>query len=487
MVLLAACNFSIRFPLHSKPFLRILLGMNVHQVDFSEGKVSSCILRLSFPLIIAEIVNLLYNMVDRIFIGHIPGVGSAALSGIGLCFPIISLISAFARLYGFNGGAPLCSMARGNGDKEEASYVMGNSVALAIVTGIIIEVVLLVFLKPILYAFGASDISYVYASDYLRIYSLGSVAVLLTLTMNAFINSQGFSQVGMISVLIGALTNIVLDPILIFKFGLGVKGAAIATVISQTLSALYALFFLIGKNAEIELNFKYFKLKRSRCFRIIALGTSGFTMGATNSLVQLVCNKMAFMTGGDLYVGVMTILNSVREIFSTPISGIGSGASPVMSFNYGRRDGERVRKASNFTLYSTLLISLTVWLVVFLFPRYVAMLFTDDAILIDSSVRALKIYFFGFVFMSFQTAGQQTFVALGKAKHAVFFSLFRKVIIVVPLTIILPYFFSSDGVVLAEPISNVVGGLAAYITMRRVVMPELDQMKEESSSKSGGR
>lgn len=326
-----------------------------------------------------------------------------------------------------------------------------------------------------------------YASDYLRIYSLGSVAVLLTLTMNAFINSQGFSQVGMISVLIGALTNIVLDPILIFKFGLGVKGAAIATVISQTLSALYALIFLIGKNAEIKLNFKYFKLKRSRCLRIIAIGTSGFTMGATNSLVLLVCNKMAFMTGGDLYVGVMTILNSVREIFSTPISGIGSGVSPVMSFNYGRRDGERVRKASNFTLYSTLLISLTVWLVVFLFPHYVAMLFTDDAILIDSSVRALKIYFFGFVFMSFQTAGQQTFVALGKAKHAVFFSLFRKVIIVVPLTIILPYFFSSDGVVLAEPISNVVGGLAAYITMRRVVMPELDQMKEKSSPKSGGR
>ena len=457
--------------------------MHVHQVDFSKGKVSSCILRLSFPLIVAEIVNLLYNMVDRIYIGHIPGVGSAALSGIGLCFPIISLISAFARLYGFNGGSPLCSMARGRGDEEEAHYVMGNSIFLSIITGLVIELILLVFLKPILYAFGASDISYVYASSYLRIYALGTIPVLITLTMNAFINSQGFSQIGMISVLIGAVTNIVLDPILIFRFSLGVKGAAIATVISQTLSALFAIRFLTGKDAEIKLSIKYFRLKRERCLRIVSLGTSGFTMGATNSIVQLVCNKMAFIYGGDLYVGVMTILNSVREIFSTPINGLGSGASPVMSYNYGRGDGDRVRRASNYTLLSTLAISGTVWIIVILLPGLMARLFTEDATLIEAAVPALKIYFFGFIFMSFQTAGQQTFVALGKAKYAIFFSLFRKVIIVVPLTLLLPSMFGVNGVMLAEPISNVVGGLAAYLTMRHVVMPELKALDEKSSSR----
>ncbi len=457
--------------------------MHVHQVDFSKGKVSSCILRLSFPLIVAEIVNLLYNMVDRIYIGHIPGVGSAALSGIGLCFPIISLISAFARLYGFNGGSPLCSMARGRGDEEEAHYVMGNSVFLSIITGLVIELILLVFLKPILYAFGASDVSYIYASSYLRIYALGTVPVLITLTMNAFINSQGFSQIGMISVLIGAVTNIVLDPILIFKFSLGVQGAAIATVISQSLSALFAIRFLTGKDAEIKLSFKYFKLKGERCMRIVSLGTSGFTMGATNSIVQLVCNKMAFLYGGDLYVGVMTILNSVREIFSTPINGLGSGASPVMSYNYGRGDGDRVRRASNYTVFSTLAISGFVWIIVLLFPGLMARLFTEDATLIEAAVPALKIYFFGFIFMSFQTSGQQTFVALGKAKYAIFFSLFRKVIIVVPLTLLLPLIFGVNGVMLAEPISNVVGGLAAYLTMRHVVMPELKALDEKSSSR----
>ncbi len=457
--------------------------MHVHQVDFSKGKVSSCILRLSFPLIVAEIVNLLYNMVDRIYIGHIPGVGSAALSGIGLCFPIISLISAFARLYGFNGGSPLCSMARGRGDEEEAHYVMGNSVFLSIITGLVIELILLVFLKPILYAFGASDVSYIYASSYLRIYALGTVPVLITLTMNAFINSQGFSQIGMISVLIGAVTNIVLDPILIFRFSLGVQGAAIATVISQSLSALFAIRFLTGKDAEIKLSFKYFKLKGERCMRIVSLGTSGFTMGATNSIVQLVCNKMAFLYGGDLYVGVMTILNSVREIFSTPINGLGSGASPVMSYNYGRGDGDRVRRASNYTVFSTLAISGFVWIIVLLFPGLMARLFTEDATLIEAAVPALKIYFFGFIFMSFQTSGQQTFVALGKAKYAIFFSLFRKVIIVVPLTLILPLIFGVNGVMLAEPISNVVGGLAAYLTMRHVVMPELKALDEKSSSR----
>ena len=401
-----------------------------------------------------------------------------ALTGLGLCFPIISLISAFAKLYGPNGGAPLCAMARGKGDLKEASLVMGNSFLMSVITGFSLMLVVLVFNKPILYAFGASDLTYPYARDYLMIYSVGTIPVLVTLSMNAFINSQGFAMIGMLTVIIGAVINIVLDPILIFVFDLGVKGAAIATVFSQSVSCIFAVAFLCGRNVELRLRFQDMKLGGRRCWKIIALGTSGFTMGATNSIVQLVCNKCAFIWGGDLYVGVMTILNSVREVYNTVMNGIGSGASPVMSYNYGARNGQRTIKASNFTLVCTFTYALIAWLVIIIFPHAMAMLFTQDLAMIEASASALKIYFFGFFFMAFQTAGQQTFVALGKAKQAVFFSLFRKVIIVVPLTILLPYIFGINGVMMAEPISNVIGGLAAYLSMRHMVMPELKAMDE---------
>ena len=453
--------------------------MKVHQADFSQGKVSSLILRVSFPLIVAELVNLLYNMVDRIYIGHLAANGSLALTGLGLCFPVISLISAFAKLFGSNGGAPLCAMARGRKDEREASLVMGNSFMLSVVTGAVLMTIVLIFHRPILYAFGASNATYPYARDYLIIYSLGTIPVLVTLSMNAFINSQGFATIGMVTVLIGAVINIVLDPIFIFVFGLGVKGAAIATVFSQTVSCIFAVSFLCGKSVELKLRFRDMRLDARRCKEIIALGTSGFTMGATNSLVQLVCNKCAFIWGGDLYVGVMTILNSVREIYSTVINGIGGGSTPVMSFNYGARNGARTRKASDWTLIFIFAYAMIVWLAVLIFPRTMAMFFTQDAAMLDASVSALRIYFFGFIFMALQTAGQQTFVALGKAKQAVFFSLFRKVIIVVPLTIALPYIFGINGVMLAEPISNVIGGCASYFTMRHMVMPELKAMDAE--------
>lgn len=455
--------------------------MHIHQADFSKGKVSSLILRVSFPLIVAELVNLLYNMVDRIYIGHLAENGSLALTGLGLCFPVISLISAFAKLFGPNGGAPLCAMARGSGDNKEASLVMGNSFSLSIVTGLVLMVIVLVFNRPILYAFGASDATYPFARDYLMIYSLGTVPVLVTLSMNAFINSQGFAMMGMLTVIIGAVINIILDPILIFVFGLGVKGAAIATVFSQTISCVFAVGFLCSHSVELRLRLSDMRIGLRRAGRIIALGTSGFTMGATNSIVQLVCNKCAFIWGGDLYVGVMTIMNSVREIYNTVMNGIGSGASPVMSYNYGARNGERTMKASNFTLLCTFVYAILAWSLIILFPHDMAMLFTQDAAMIDAAAAAMRIYFFGFFFMAFQTAGQQTYVALGKAKQAIFFSLFRKVIIVVPLTIILPYFFGVNGVMLAEPISNVIGGLAAYLSMRHLVFPELRAMAKESA------
>ena len=450
--------------------------MEIRHADFSSGRVSSLIVSVSLPLILAELVNLLYSMVDRIYIGHIPEVGSTALTGLGLCFPIISLISAFARLFGFNGGAPLCSIALGRKDMAEAEKVLGSSFLMAVLTGAVTMVLTIVFMNPVLHAFGASENTYPYARDYLAIYALGSIPVLITLSMNAFINGQGYAKVGMTTVIVGAVLNILLDPLFIFVFSLGVKGAAIATVISQCASAVLVLTFLTGKSTEIRLKISCMKLEPARCMRIIALGTSGFVMGATNSIVQIVCNKMAFIWGGDLYVGVMTILNSVRDIFSTPVNGIGNGASPVMSFNYGAKDGGRTRRASDFTLVFGVVVSLLIWLIVQFFPYQLAHLFTQDDAMLQASARALRIYFFGFVFMAFQIAGQQTFVALGKARPAIFFSIFRKVIIVVPLTLLLPSFFGIDGVMLAEPISNIVGGLAAYLTMRHIVMPELRSM-----------
>ncbi len=457
--------------------------MAARKIDFSTGSIPKIVIRTSIPMIMAEIVHLLYNMVDRIYIGHIAESGSLALTGLGICFPIIAIFTAFGRLFGSNGGAPLLSMELGKGNKEEAGKIMGSAFSLSLFTGLFFMVFLIVCKKPILYAFGASDVTYPFAEKYLTIYALGSVPVLLTLSMNPFITGQGFSVMGMVTTVIGAVLNIILDPIFIFTLGMGVEGAAVATIISQTISMIFVLSFLLGKNPEIRIQRKYMKLEKKRSLRIMGLGMSGFTMGATNSIVQIVCNKMALLYGGDLYVGVMTILNSIRDIFATPLLGIGSGATPVMSYNYGMRDGKRVKSASNSMLYYTLLISALTWIAVFLFPEFLSGIFTTDQALIDASVYSLQIYFFGFIFMSFQTTAQQTFVGLGKAKRATFFSLFRKVIIVVPLTIILPRFFGIDGVMLAEPISNLVGGAAAYITMRLTVFKELSRMDEPKEAR----
>ena len=445
--------------------------MKIHQTDFSNQSVTKSIMYSSFPLIVAELVNLLYSQVDRIYISHMEGVGALALTGVGLCLPIISLISAFARLYGSNGGGPLCAIELGRGNNEEAEKYLSASFSLTLITGIIITIAVLVFCEPILYLFGASDQTFPYAESYLMIYALGSVPVLVSLTLTPFINALGYSSIGMIGVVIGAGANIILDPVFIFLLDFGVRGAAIATVISQVLSAVFAVAFLRSRNLPIKLRFS--RLEGRRISRICLLGTSGFTMGATNSIVQLVCNKCAAIWGGDLYVGVMTILNSIREIFSTPINGFSGGASPVMSFNYGRGDGKRVLQSSNVLLVMMLVYTGAIWALLYLFPLPFIHLFTSDVTLMNATRHALQVYFFGFIFMSFHMTGQQTFVALGYAKQAVFFSLFRKVIIVVPLTIILPYFIGVDGVVMAEPISNVVGGIATYTAVRMVVFRRL--------------
>lgn len=434
--------------------------------DFSQGSVSRHILGQAVPLIIAQILQLLYNVVDRIYIGHLPGSDGLALTGIGLVFPIVSLISAFTNLYGM-GGAPLCSIDRGAGKTEEAEQIMGNTAVLLFLTSFVLMAVCYGLKRPVLYLLGASDATFPYANTYLIIYLLGTVFFMLGNGMNNFITSQGFPKIAMCTTLLGALINLVLDPILIFGFGMGIEGAAIATVIAQMVSAVWVLRFLTGEKAILRLKRKCFRLDLSLVRQITALGMSGFIMQATNCVAQIACNAMLSIYGGDLYIGIMTVLNSVREIFSMPVSGITSGSQPVLGFNYGARKYDRIRRGIRFMTLVGGLYTLVAWGILMIFPKPFLALFTGNQEMIAKGVRSLHLYFAGFVFMLFQFSGQSVFVALGKSKRAVFFSLFRKVVIVLPLTLWLPRIMKDSvaGIFLAEPISNVIGGLACFITM----------------------
>lgn len=454
--------------------------MKTHQTDFSKGTVSKNIISVAIPMTAAQILNLLYNIVDRIYIGMIPEVGQTALGGLGLCFPIIMLVTAFTNLFG--GAAPLCGIALGKKDEKEASLVMGNAFFLLVITGTFLMVIGLLFHRPLLFLFGASKSTYPYASQYITIYLLGTLSVMIALGMNPYINSQGFARVGMLSVILGACTNILLDPIFIFLFQMGVRGAATATVISQTLSAVWVLKFLTGKQTILKLKLSTMKLDFARVMHISALGLSSFMMSFTNSLVQIVCNRTLQQFGGDLYISIMTILNSVREIVQTPIGGLTNGASPVLSFNYGRKSYKAVKNGIWFATAIGVCYTFCIWGAIFFFPKLFIRIFSHDLALIEKAIPALHIYFFGFFMMALQFSGQCAFTSLGKAKNAIFFSILRKVIIVVPLTLILPHIggLGVTGVFLAEPISNVVGGIACFGTMLFTVMPELNRKTPSS-------
>ncbi len=442
--------------------------------DFTKGSIVKNILKLAFPMTLAQLVNVLYNVVDRIYIGRISQGATLSLTAIGLSLPIITIVIAFANLFGM-GGAPLCSIARGRGDKEEAERIMGNSFTLLILFGILITIIGLIFKKPILYLFGASDANFPYANDYLTIYLLGNIFVMIGLGMNSFINSQGFGKIGMMTVLLGAVVNIFLDPVFIFGFHMGVKGAAIANIISQALSAAWTLLFLTGNKAILKLKFKNLKLKANVVKNIITLGLSGFMMAITNSAVMIMCNAGLKFYGGDLYVGVMTIINSIREVISMPVSGLTNAAQPVMGYNYGAGAYGRVRSAIKFMSAVCITYTVIAWGILHLFPHFFVHIFSQDSKLLDAALPSLRVYFFGFFMMSLQFAGQAVFVALGKAKQAVFFSLLRKVVIVIPLTLLLPRLFNlgTTGVFLAEPISNFIGGTACFTTMIHIVGREL--------------
>ena len=432
--------------------------------DFSTGSVRQRIIAQAVPLTLAQIVQLLYNIVDRIYIGHLPDVGEMALTGLGLTFPVIVIIAAFTALLGM-GGTPLFSIARGAGEDEEAERIIGNVFALLTAASAVLFTGCYVLRRPILFLFGASADSIVYADEYLRIYLFGTFFSMLSTGLNGYISAQGFPRVSMATTLLGAGINIVLDPIFIFVFHMGVSGAALATVISQAVSALWVLRFLTGKRAILHLRREQIRIDIGRTKRIMTLGLPGFVMQGTNSLVQIVCNTQLQAQGGDLYVGVMTVIGSVREMLSLPVSGISSGAQPVLGYNYGAARYERVREGIRFMSVLGVAYTALAWVVVMLIPGPLLSMFGCEPETIEIGTEMMNIYFFGFVFMAFQFVGQSTFQGLGKAKQAIFFSLFRKAMIVVPLTLLLPVFFDVRGVFLAEPISNAIGGLACFITM----------------------
>ena len=441
--------------------------------DFSKGPVWKCIVMQAVPLTIAQLVQLLYNVIDRIYIGHMGDGSSIALTGVGLTFPIVTLIMAFTALFGI-GGVPLFSMARGAGKKEQAEKILGNSFGLLTISAVILTVVSYLFCRPILFLFGASEASYGYAQSYLKIYLIGTLFSMLTTGLNGYINAQGFPRIGMLTTVLGAVANIILDPIFIFVLDMGVAVAALATVIVQMISAVWVVQFLVGKKAVIRLKKSCIKLDRKITKNIFLLGTSNFIMQGTNCAVQIVCNSTLQIYGGDVYVGIMTVLNSIREIFMLPLNGIANGGQPVISFNYGAKKNDRVKAGIRFITLIGCAYTLIVWAFIVIFPRFWFSIFSNDMQMTNLGIDALKIYFFGFVFMSFQFAGQHTFQALGDAKHAIFFSLLRKAVIVVPLTLLLPILgFGVNGVFLAEPISNIIGGLSSYITMRMTVYKKL--------------
>ena len=454
------------------------------RIDFEHGTVTGNILGAALPMLVAQILNLLYNIVDRIYIARIPKIGTAALGAVGLCFPLIVVITAFSNLFG-SGGAPLFSIYRGKGEPQRAANVMNTSFTMVCVCAVVLMAVGFIFARPLLVLFGASTDALVYAYPYLMIYLIGTLPSMIATGMNPFINAQGYSTIGMTSVAVGAVANLLLDPLFIFVLGFGVQGAAIATVISQVLSAIFVFVFLTRKS---ELKVRFLKKKEfSECIgyakNIVSLGTAGFIMQLTNSLVSICCNNILSDVGGDIYISVMTIVSSVRQLVETPIYAMNEGTSPILSYNYGACRPARVRKA--MAVMSTMILGYTavMWSIIILFPNALIGIFSSDAALMQDAVPALKQYFAAFICMDFQYIGQTVFKSLNKKKQAIFFSLLRKVFIVVPLTYMMPYMFymGTSGVFLAEPVSNIIGGTLCLVVMLCTVLPELKRMEKQNS------
>ena len=451
------------------------------RIDFENGTITGNILGAALPMLVAQLLNLLYNVVDRIYIARIPGEGTAALGAVGLCFPLIVIITAFANLFG-SGGAPLFSIYRGKKKETEAVCIMNTSFTMLSASALILMVIGMCFARPLLILFGASSEALTYALPYLMVYLIGTLPSMLSVGMNPFINAQGYSVIGMTSVAIGAVANLLLDPLFIFVLGFGIRGAAIATVISQVLSAVFVLYFLTRKS-ELKVRLLH-KSEVPKCLgyakNITSLGTAGFIMQITNSLVTICCNNVLSVTGGDIYISVMTIVSSVRQLVETPIYAMNEGTSPILSYNYGAVRPARVRKAILVLGMMILAYTVVMWSLIILVPGTLIRVFTSDTSLVQDTIPALNQYFAAFIFMDLQYIGQTVFKSLNKKKQAIFFSLLRKVFIVVPLTYLMPYalHMGTRGVFLAEPVSNIIGGSLCFITMLCTVLPELKRMEK---------
>lgn len=430
--------------------------MNDDKNFLGKEPVGKLLLKLALPTVTAQVINMLYNIVDRIYIGHIPQVGDLALTGVGVCMPLIMIVTAFAAFAGF-GGAPRASIFMGKGDHESAEKTLGNCFVIQIIISALLTAVLLIWNRDFLLAFGASENTIQYGVDYMNIYAVGTIFVQLTLGMNAFITAQGFAKTGMFSVLIGAVANIILDPIFIFGLNMGVQGAALATILSQAMSCIWVLLFLFGKKTRLKLRAKNMRLKAGVLLPSLALGLSTFIMQASESVISICFNSSLLKYGGDIAVGAMTILTSVMQFAMLPLQGLGQGAQPIISYNYGARNPDRVKAAFKLLLKASLVYSTLLWACVMLFPQVFAAMFTNKPELLAFTQPALRMYMACLLLFGIQIACQMTFTSLGNAKASILVAVMRKFVLLIPLIYILPLIFSADkttAVYMAEPVAD---------------------------------
>ncbi len=448
--------------------------------------IGKLLFRLALPAITAQIINLLYNLVDRVYIGHMPGDGALALTGVGVCMPVIMIVSAFAALVSM-GGAPRASIAMGRGEKDSAEKILGNCLVLQLILSAVLTLVLLIWNRDFLMLFGASENTIDYASAYMAVYAIGTVFVQLTLGMNAFITAQGFAKTGMLSVLIGAVCNIALDPVFIYGFHLGVRGAALATVISQSVSTIWVLAFLSGKRTVLRIRKKNLGLNPKIILPCIALGVSPFIMQSSESVIMVCFNSSLLKYGGDIAVGAMTILTSIMQFSMLPLQGFTQGAQPITSYNFGAGNVERVKKTFRLLITVCLSYSMILWILAMLFPQMFAMIFTPDTELIVFAEWALRIYLAAMGIFGAQTACQMTFISLGNAKASILVAVMRKFILLIPLIYTLPLFFRDKtfAVYLAEPVADfisVIFAITLFSFQFRKSIREMEEKKVEKSS-----
>ncbi|MGY0372997.1 MATE family efflux transporter [Clostridium sp. JNZ J1-5] len=431
--------------------------------NLGRDNVGKLLFKLALPAIIAQLVNVLYNIVDRIFIGRIPN-GHIAMAGVGIAFPIIMIISAFSALIGV-GGAPLAAIKMGENNNDEAEKIMSNSFSVLVILGVVLTVGFMIFNEPILWAFGASNETIGFAKDYLIIYLIGTVFVQIALGLNPFINTQGFAKVGMITVMIGAVINIVLDPVFIFGFNMGVKGAALATILAQIVSAIWVLVFLFGKKSVLKLKKKYLLPDLKIVLSIISLGVSPFIMQSTESLVLISLNNKLQIYGGDLAVGSMTIMSSIMQIVLLPLMGLSQGAQPIISYNFGAKEMDRVKQTFKLLIISCMIYTFAMWAALMTFPEVFVAIFNNKPELVKITSWSIRIFFAGIIIFGAQVACQQTFLALGQAKISLILALLRKIVLLIPLIFILPNFFKDKlkGVLMAEPVADITAAIITSI------------------------